>query len=256
MQLLEQRLGIEGLHVRGPAHHEQEDHRLRARAQVGWNDFLQIWSACAEATADKDAPEPAELIRAVIDSKYKDYLENEYPDYRERLQDLEQLAVFAEREQDLNKFLADASLHESYAAGQVKDAEADGNEEKLVLSTIHQAKGLEWSAVFILNVSAGQFPSERSLREPKGLEEERRLFYVAVTRAKKHLYFTYPLVGSFDSMLNGPSPFLEEIRRESVEHHALEGDTVFTDPSDGIGGITYEKIDEPVRSFLKSIDEL
>jgi DNA helicase II / ATP-dependent DNA helicase PcrA len=223
-----------------------------ARAQVGWNDFLQVWS-CIEKEVEKS---PAQLIRAVTESKYQEYLESEYPDYRERLQDLEQLALFAEKQPDLNRFLAEASLHESFAAAQAKAEGAKDEDEKIVLSTIHQAKGLEWDAVFLINVSAGQFPSERSMRELKGIEEERRLFYVAITRAKKHLYFTYPLVGSFDSLLQGPSMFIEEVDRDLLDHHSLGGSTVFTDPSDGLDSVTYVPEDGNVTNFLKSLDEL
>lgn len=219
--------------------------QIGARGQVGWSDFLQVWQSM-EQELEKT---PAQLIRAVLGSKYQEYLENEYGDYRERLQDLEQLAIFAERQPDLNRFLAEASLQESYATAHSKETEVD--DEKMVLSTIHQAKGLEWEAVFILNVSAGQFPSERSLREPKGIEEERRLFYVAVTRAKRHLYFTYPLVGSFDSLLQGPSMFIEEVDRDLLDKHGLQGLTIFNDPSDEVDEIIYVSEDEPFSSVPK-----
>ncbi len=212
---------------------------LPARAKIGWNDFLQVY----EAMQNELEKNPAQLIRAVTNSKYQDYLEAEYPDYRERLQDLEQLAIFAERQPDLNKFLAEASLQESYTAGQTKDVETD-DEEKLILSTIHQAKGLEWEAVFVLSVAAGQFPSDRSLKEEKGIEEERRLFYVAITRAKKQLYLSYSLTGSFDSALQGPSIFIEEIDKDLLDHHFIQGGTVFTDPSDSVDDVVYEPFED------------
>ena len=224
---------------------------LSPRGQVGWNDFLQVWSRLEGV----DEKTPSELIRAVIESKYQEYLEAEYPDYRERLQDLEQLAVISLRETDLNQFLATASLQESYSARQAQAGEVADNKERMVLSTIHQAKGLEWEAVFVLNMSAGQFPSERAVREANGLEEERRLFYVAITRAKKHLYFSYPLMASFGG-LQGPSMLLDEIDQRLFDHHAAEGGTVFASSDDKIDGITYEAIDRPVRSFLKDLDEL
>lgn len=228
------------------------------RGQAGWNDFLQVWNPMM-VIEDKS---PSVLVRTVIDSKYKEYLEAEYPDYRERLQDLEQLAVFAEREKDLNRFLADASLHESYAAQKVRDGEQSDDEERLVLSTVHQAKGLEWQAVFLMSLAAGHFPNDRALREARGLEEERRLFYVAITRAKKQLYFTYPLLGSFDSLLQGPSSFLEEIDRQLLDHHTLEDTTVFSTSAKADTDIVYVSEDEPFpskprpKSFLKSVDDL
>lgn len=228
---------------------------LSTRGQVGWADFLSIWDKMMAVPR-----EPAELIHAVMQSKYADYLESEYPDYRERLQDIEQLGKFAEREKDLHTFLSNASLQESYAASQVRDAGRTDDDEKIVLSTIHQAKGLEWDAVFILNVAAGSFPSEMSMREDRGIEEERRLFYVAVTRAKKYLYLSYPLLGRITSVLQGPSMFLDEINRELLDEHSFGGGgTSFHDPSDAVDGIAYVAEDgetfpsgkkPPRKSFL------
>lgn len=230
---------------------------LSARAKIGWKDFLGIWDDMVRMQSE----EPSQLIRAVMNSGYATYLEAEYPDYRERLEDLEQLAVFAEHQTDLQRFLADASLQESYNNPVGKKVADD--EEQLVLSTIHQAKGLEWSAVFIMHLINGQFPNDRALREAKGIEEERRLFYVAVTRAKTYLYLTYPLVGGFDTMLQGPSIFVEEVNRDLLDEHHLGGSTVFTDPSDGEDDIQYVSEDEPFPSkprprggFLSDISDL
>jgi len=215
---------------------------LPARAMVGWNDFMQVYDKLKNARDVK----AGDLIRIVMESKYAEYLENEYPDYRERLQDMEQLANFADKAQDLNSFLAESTLQEGF-----RNTVPSYN-EKIVLSTIHQAKGLEWDAVFIINVSNGQFPNERALRESEGLDEERRLFYVAITRAKKHLHITYSTVSSFGGFQGGPSMFLEEINRELVDMD--EGGCVFGD-----GDVVYVKEDAPVKKrtgFLSSIDEL
>lgn len=240
------RLGIEEIRHLGA--------ELPARGQIGWSDFLQIYSAMENV---EDAT-PGDLIRAVLDSKYREYLENEYPDYRERLQDLEQLALFGERYEELDRFLAEASLQESYSAKQTRESSRE--EERLILSTVHQAKGLEWDAVFILNVSAGQFPNDRASRDAIGLEEERRLFYVAITRAKKYLYITYPLMDFGRSLLSGPSIFLEEVDRDLVDLNVSGDDSVFHDPSDDEDDITYETLEEDgqkdKRIFLKEINEL
>ncbi|MBD3310900.1 MAG: AAA family ATPase [Candidatus Magasanikbacteria bacterium] len=225
---------------------------LPARAIIGWNDFLSIWKELEKEKEKK----PTDLIRAILKSKYVEYLEAEHPDYRERIQDIEQLALFAERASDLNRFLAEASLQESYASSQVGDI-TEFDDEKIVLSTIHQAKGLEWEAVFVINLAAGQFPNERS-RIEDGLEEERRLFYVAVTRAKKYLHITYPIVGGITSYLQGPSLFLEELDNDLVSGSSLGESTAFLDPSDDVDDIVYEPMDEGGlrTSFLKGIDEL
>jgi DNA helicase-2/ATP-dependent DNA helicase PcrA len=234
---------------------------LSARAQIGWGDFLSIWQDVI--TSDQSV---SGLIRSVAESTYAEYLENEYPDYRERLQDIEQLATFAETSQDLSTFLAEATMQESFQSAQARGADVD--QEKIVLSTIHQAKGLEWEAVFLLGLASGKFPHDRSLRETNGLEEERRLFYVAVTRAKKYLYMTYPLLASFTSSLSGPSMFIEEIDRALVRHEGMREETSifdsdFDDPSDDVDDISY--VPDPDygsgappkrRGILKSIDEL
>lgn len=234
---------------------------LPARARVGWNDFCLVYRRLQR---DGETQSAGDLIRAVLDSKYRDYLESEYPDYRERLDDLEQLANLADREDDLGKFLAESVLQEQFAKPGATD-----DDEKMVLSTIHQAKGLEWEAVFILNVAAGQFPNERATQEDNGIEEERRLFYVAVTRAKKYLYLSYPLTGNMHSYLQGPSQFLSEVDADLLEHVdtiSIAGGNVFSDPSDDVDDVKYiadpDGGDEPFsskprpKSFLKSVDEL
>ncbi len=230
---------------------------LPARAQLGWGNFLQVWEELVKSDGTSGG-----IIRSLLESKYTEYLEYEYEDAKDRIQDIEQLAAFADRQPDLGRFLAEAIMQESYTKAQARSVEDD--DEKMVLSTIHQAKGLEWEVVFIMNVSAGQFPSERSLREDKGIEEERRLFYVAVTRAKRHLYLSYPLAGNMMSMMQGPSMFLEEIDSDLIESHggfdSFSGSSVFSDPSDDVDDIQYvseeDEWEKKKRSFLSSVDDL
>jgi len=86
--------------------------------------------------------------------------------------------------------------------------------DKVVLSTIHQAKGLEWSVVFLVSCADGQIPLAKALKEPGGEEEERRLFYVAATRAKDRLYICYPMLNysrAADDCNPGPSRFIREL---------------------------------------------
>lgn len=230
---------------------------LSARAQIGWADFLQVYELLVESDGT-----PSGLIKAILKSKYTQYLEYEHENYRERVQDIEQLALFSEHATDVSTFLAEASMQESYT--RTKGNDTGDDEPSLVLSTIHQAKGLEWTAVFVLNLSAGQFPNERATKEHKGIEEERRLFYVAITRAKKYLHLTYPLTGGYTMTLGGPSMFLEELDRSLISESGMfsglggGSSTVFDDPSDDVDDIVYEAIDDdkPVRSFLKGLDEL
>jgi len=96
-----------------------------------------------------------------------------------------------------------------------------GNEtEKVTLSSIHQAKGLEWRVVFVIWLTDGMFPSSRSVQSSDAIEEERRLFYVAATRAQDQLFLTYPCYwanASPENRLQRPSRFLQEIPRDLVE---------------------------------------
>lgn len=216
---------------------------LTAKGRIGWQEFVGIWRRL-DAVADRH---PASLISSVLSSNYVAHLEAEYADARDRIRDIEQLGRVAERQPDIAAFLTEASLSERFA--QDKDG---GSGNRVVLSTVHQAKGLEWHAVFVMHLAAGQFPNDRSLTEAAGVEEERRLFYVAVTRAKQHLYLTYPMVGARDTQFAGPSSFLEEIRPT-----LLQGEV------GGVGTPIYVAEDEPFASkksarsgFLKDIDEL
>ncbi|MBI4433798.1 ATP-binding domain-containing protein, partial [Candidatus Uhrbacteria bacterium] len=184
---------------------------LPPRLERGWDAF------CRMASPMGAVGDPAVLIRALVRGGYRDHLEATYPNAAERLEDLEQLAVFAEQYTDVATFLADMSLQERFSAERVG---ADASErERVVLSTIHQAKGLEWHAVFVMGLTATTFPNRRALLEEGGIEEERRLFYVAVTRARDVLVLTYALTGGRDAagFLSAPSMFLQEIDEHLVE---------------------------------------
>lgn len=227
---------------------------LGNKALRGWENFAMIWEKLIAAPHNS----PSLLIEALTSSSYRSYLETEFIDSKERLQDIEQFASYATRYDSLEQFLADTTLQESYNL--VSNESGEKPKEKIVLSTIHQAKGLEWTAVFVLNLSSGGFPSERAMRESKGVEEERRLFYVAITRAKKFLYFTYPLTGgSYGDFLSGPSIFLGEIDSDLLDDHSLlsTDSTVFDDDA---ADVHYIDEDKPIKirpgSFLKDISDL
>ena len=179
-----------------------------SRALTGWETFKHTLEKLAQEES------PSAMIRAVIALDYSDYLQAEYPDFADRLEDLEQFAVFAEDYSDLKSFLDEVSLSNEYGG----ISAARGGVEKVVLSTVHQAKGLEWDAVFVMHLADGKFPNERAISEDGGLQEERRLFYVATTRARKYLYFSYPMTNTHDSFeLCGPSAFLSELPKELLE---------------------------------------
>ncbi len=192
-----------------------------SRATNGW----KVFRGMVESLVDERESSPENLVRLVMDSDYKEYLKNQYQDANDRLQDLEQLALFAGKYTDLSKFLSEVSLQEQFGVAQ-SGADAS-DKEKLILSTVHQAKGLEWRAVFVLHLSDQAWPNPRALTEDGGLEEERRLFYVAVTRAKEYLFLTYSLAAGFRSMsmqLQNPSPFLKEIPDKLLESYRLTDD--------------------------------
>jgi len=228
------------------------------RAEAGWRGCVGILSRML-----KVHQAPTDLINAVASSSYRDYLEAEYPNFLDRLEDIEQFAIFAAVYTDLSQFLQEVTLKDDYA---VSREEGMYQEEKMVLSTIHQAKGLEWDAVFIINLSDGAFPHPRALDEDGGIEEERRLFYVAVTRSRKYLFLTYPMTSGFDAIeFRQPSMFLDEIPKGLVEKVQLK--RAFTPPfQGGDGGGWVEPtivLDasgerrEPKRvGFLRNIDEL
>ena len=201
---------------------------LADRARGGWKDFVSCVNDMSKAG---DAP--SECIRAIVKSSYGDYLDNEFPNANERREDLEQLAVFAEKYDSISDFLAESALVEGFSAERVEAGAADA--EKVVLSTIHQAKGLEWDAVFVMHLYDGAFPNAKAMEEDGGTEEERRLFYVACTRARKNLFLTYPLTGGGDmGYLHERSQFIRELPDTVYEEIILRranttGTTIFKD---------------------------
>lgn len=159
------------------------------------------------------------MIRHVLEAGYEDYLKGEYSNYRNRLEDLQQLAHYGEGFDTPEAFLTQLALETEMEPG--RGQEQTDDEERIKLSSIHQAKGLEFKVVFVIMLCEGLFPSERSVEYEDSEEEERRLFYVASTRAMNELYLCYPLMrfthhGTGDFMQN-PSRFLTELPKEVYE---------------------------------------
>lgn len=139
--------------------------------------------------AIRDEPRVAQRLDAVLE-RYHDWMGKKYDDVRRRQRDLDALRSIAERYENVDDFLADIAIEPpeiSRRAGQ-----GDDEDEWMTLSTVHSAKGLEWHTVFLVHLNLGQFPSWNSLDDPASFEEERRLLYVAVTRAKQNLYLLKP----------------------------------------------------------------
>ena len=221
---------VEKAHVEGGAEPAASLHsaaRLQAcadrvpkKSAVPW---AQLVATIAQLNGEGLRGDASKMIRRVLEAGYEDYLEESYDNYRSRLEDLEQLAIFARQFANVEEFLTQLALLTNLEAEEDQPATAD--DEKLRLSTIHQAKGLEFDVVFVVMLCDGLFPSARSLESQDGEEEERRLFYVAITRARNELYLVYPLIragyGSGGDLLQRPSRFLSEIPKDLLEEWNL-----------------------------------
>ncbi len=133
---------------------------------------------------------PAQMIHVFL-KYYQPLLKEKYDDFNKRLNDLDSLERIAYRYTSLEQFLSDMAL-EPPERSIVEAGVKDKDDSALVLSTIHSAKGLEWHSVFVIYVAEGHLPSYLSLEDKDAIEEERRLFYVAVTRAKENLFLLKP----------------------------------------------------------------
>ncbi len=182
---------------------------------------LRLTSLLSESR--KNMFNPSEVVKAVLDY-YHPILTDKYDDYTKREKDLEHFLHLSEKYLSLEDFLSDLALEPPDSS--VDDIEAGAaKDEYLTLSTIHSAKGLEYKAVFIIGAVDGRFPSTFSFNSPEELDEELRLMYVAVTRAKTHLFITYP-IDMFDystgMVLSKPSRFLDGISQDILEKWIIE----------------------------------
>ncbi len=166
---------------------------------------------------------PADAIRTVVDDVYRDFARAKFPNGEARLDDLEQFAQFAQAYDSLRSFLEEVTLFNELSGEDVVAVE--GDDDRVVLSTVHQAKGLEWSRVIVMGLSEGRFPSYRAAATAEGEEEERRLFYVAVTRAKNEVALVYPMLArdryGVDVILE-PSRFVLELPEGVYERWTVE----------------------------------
>ncbi len=183
--------------------------QVGARSKKSWQQLAH--------TLDEIAPgglpnPPSEMITSVVEAVYDDYAKANFTNYELRREDLNQLAAFARQFKDVHEFLSQLALISNVDSEPRLD---QTNEKEAVnLSSVHQAKGLEYHTVFVIWLTDGMFPSARSLETRDAIEEERRLFYVAITRARDELYLTYPLMrmnAGYGDMFQRPSRFLNEI---------------------------------------------
>jgi DNA helicase-2/ATP-dependent DNA helicase PcrA len=171
------------------------------------------------ATLDAHPMTVAQMGKTIIDY-YLPILKEIYDDHPRRARDLEHLTEIMERYQSLNQFLTDMALEPPNISFENSFYERTPVPERLVLSTVHSAKGLEWHTVFVIWALDGRFPSVHTLHKDDELEEELRLMYVAATRAKEKLFFTYPgnvYDRSTGLILSRPSRYLDGIAEDILE---------------------------------------
>jgi len=163
--------------------------RPAAATAEDWPKFCTLLQRLSAEASDTEAWQ-AQL--SLVRQWYQPHLERIYDSVDTREADLEQLELISGRYPTRERFLTELTLDPPSAAG---DLAGDPllDEDYLVLSTVHSAKGQEWDAVYVLNVTDGNFPSEFATGKPKLIEEERRLLYVAMTRAKQSLTLIAPL---------------------------------------------------------------
>lgn len=168
---------------------------------------------------------PSEKAQMVVDYYYP-LFKDKYDDFNKRKKDLDIFLNITENYRSLDSLLADMAI-EPIIESVVDVGTPEKDEEFLTLSTIHSAKGLEWHSVFIIHAVEGYFPSSRSAESIETLEEERRLMYVASTRAKQNLFVTYPM-NLYDReagmTLSKPSRFISEMKKELAEGWLLDED--------------------------------
>ncbi len=182
---------------------------------------------------------PAEVIDRLMDRYYDDYMVSHYDGASLRREDIRGLSNFAAQYNTIDAFLADVALSGEFSGETVETGPDEW--EFVVLSTVHQAKGLEWPIVFIPWMADGRFPTDMAINTQEELEEERRVFHVAVTRAKDEVYLVMPQIYRSKGkglVMMKPSRFLTELDDDLTEVMELE---------EGLGHLTVgEPADEDV----------
>ncbi|MEX0720833.1 MAG: ATP-dependent helicase [Balneolaceae bacterium] len=161
-------------------------------------------------------------VVSLIVEYYREFCKSRYEDYPKRLKDLEAFVNVSESFTSLSKMLEDLALDPINATA-INTEQKQKEESPLILSTIHSAKGLEWRHVFIIQCLDGIIPSAYSVEDEELLDEELRLLYVAATRAKEMLYFSYPVLAQsgYGDYFTQPTRFLKEMDQELVEEWKL-----------------------------------
>ncbi len=188
---------------------------IPAAAREAWN-AVDLIAGDYEKHALMD--DPGEVVHRFVKAYYELYATETFDNAERRLEDIDELINYTSRFDHVDAFLNEVALLTNLDAE--TDPMAGEDQDALRLSTVHQAKGLEWKVVFVLWMADGMFPSSRSVNETGEDAEERRLFYVAVTRAKDELYLCMPRMRrTRDGGMNflSPSRFIEELDPDLME---------------------------------------
>lgn len=202
---------------RSPADREGLRKLLPAAASEIWQPVHDQMSVLFDARPNVNPPE---IIKMFVETFYDAHASTTYDNADRRMEDIEELIRFTARYATVTEFLSEMALQSNLDAEPA--AEGDGDTGAVIrLSTIHQAKGLEWKVVFVLWVMEGMFPSQKTISENGDVSEERRLFYVATTRARDELYFCCPRYrrtrdGGVQSFM--ASRFLQELPEDLIRH--------------------------------------
>jgi DNA helicase-2/ATP-dependent DNA helicase PcrA len=187
---------------------------ISQKAQAGYKRFLKIMRAVTRSEEET----PGEMISLIMEAGYETHVLANFENAKDRVDDIHELINFSHDYKSMQDFLSDITLRENFRGETVLGEREE--DEYLVISTIHQAKGLEWDAVIIIGLCEGQFPHPKAMKDISEIEEERRLFYVASTRAKKYLYLMHPAT-RFDyqmgTVVARRSRFLEELDSKDYE---------------------------------------
>lgn len=202
-----------------------------------WKKFVRLLELL---TAHENRTDPAKQIHLIMENGYEQYLAENFENAEARSEDIAGLSLYAKRYANTEDLLSELALlsterfKEPQAIVGEEVVEGGEDDELLTLTSVHQAKGLEWHSVFIIWAAEGKFPSPRSLREIDSEEEERRLWYVALTRAKNELYLTYPLMitdYNRQTVIQKPSRFVTECPPAMFEVWDLQEEPVaFPEP--------------------------
>jgi len=181
--------------------------------------YIEQLKALANLFSDLNRiKDDVEKVLEKITGYYRSFCKKRFDDYPKRMKDLQTFIDISGSYPDLGKLLEEIAL-DPIESTAIETESTKNDESPIVLSTIHSAKGLEWKIVFVIQCLDGIIPSGYSVDDRGKLDEEIRLLYVACTRAKDQLFFTYPVLhqGGYGDYFTNPSRFIEDLRDELME---------------------------------------